>query len=225
MGNKQFEHLERNLRRKYPSNIYFHQKETLLSFDNGNLQELLEEKLLPDTRLIIEPKIDGFAISLHYESGNLIKAITRTGIDKTDEIKTIKNIPHRLTAKIDIQLRGELYGPNLTRTQSQSLAAGHLRMKDPTGKGLFFCALQIFNVDLNHFSQLKELEKLGFEIPENETTNRTCHVDLYVELWKEGKLFQKYPTDGIVIIVNSRKLQKQLGANSESPNWAYVIKS
>ena len=224
VSDKKFDHLEANLRRIDPNNSYFHQRRTLPSLDNGNYQEWLEEKILPDTRLIIEPKIDGVAIALSYEEGRLVKAITRKGIDKTESIKTIKNIPHRLPTHIDIQLRGELYGPNLSGSKSQALAAGHLRKKVPTGKGLSFCAFQIFNTELNHSSQLIELQQLGVEIPESETTNRTSQVDLYVQLWKEGKLFKQYPTDGIVIKINSRKLQKQLGENSVCPNWAFAVK-
>ena len=84
--------------------------------------------------------------------------------------------------------------------------------------------LTTFNNDHNHSSQLIELQQLGFEIPESETTNRTSQVDLYVQMWKEGKLFKQYPTDGIVIKINSRKLQKQLGENSVCPNWAFAVK-
>ena len=224
MSDKPFDHLEANLRRVDLHNSYFHQKRVLLRIDNGDYQEWLEEKILPNTRLIIEPKIDGVAIALDYEAGTLVKAISRKGQNKTDVIKTIRNIPLRLPIKIDIQIRGELYWPNLICSKSQILSERNLRKKIPTGVGLRFCAFQIFNTDLNHSIQLVELKQLDFEIPESETTKRTSQVDLYVQLWKEGKLFKQYPTDGLVIKVNSRKLQKQLGENNVYSNWAYAVK-
>ena len=104
---------------------------------------------------------------------------------------------------------------------SKSLVAGYLRKKVYIGKGLSFCAFQIFSTNLNHSSQLTELEQLGFEIPESETTNWTSQVDLYVQLWKERKLFHQYPTDGIVIKVNSRKFQKQLVETSYVSNLGF----
>ena len=223
MSKKQFYHLKANLRRIDPKNSFINQGRNLLSIDNGNYKEWLEEKILPDTRLIIEPKIDGCAIALSYVAGVLVKAINRKGKDKTEAIKRIKNIPYRLPVDISIQLRGELYDPNSRGTTSKSLVAGYLRKKVHIGKGLSFCAFQIFSTNLNHSSQLKELEQLGFKIPEFEITNRTSQVDLYLQLWKEGKLFQQYPTDGIVIKVNSRKFQKQLGETSNYQNWAYAV--
>ena len=162
---------------------------------------------------------------LSYEKGVLKKAISKQGTDKTEAIRTIKNIPLQLPIEEDIQIRGELYGPGLEPARSQRLAAGHLRKKVPTGEGLAFCAFQILNSDLNHSIQLLELEKLGFEIPESEFTKfSTSEVELYRKLWLQRKLFNNYPTDGIVVKVNSRRLQKQLGENSVCPNWALAIK-
>ena len=223
MTDKKFDHLEANLNRVDPASSYFHQKRKLLSLNHGNHQDWLEERILSDTRLIIEPKIDGVSIALSYEYGALVKVISRKEKDKTENIKIIKNMPHQLPVKIDIQIRGELYAPNLKRAKSQALATEHLRKNFPSGEGLAFCAFQIFNTDLNHYSQLLALDQLGFEIPESETIKSTSQVDLYVQLWKEKKLFEQYPNDGLVLKVNSRKLQKRLGENSVSPNWAYAV--
>ena len=66
------------------------------------------------------------------------------------------------------------------------------------------------NLTINYFSSLQVLERLGFEIPETEFTNYTSDVEQYRAFWKEGNLFTNYPTDGIVLTFNSRKLQKQL---------------
>ena len=87
-----------------------------------------------------------------------------------------------------------------------------------------FCSFQILNGELNYYSSLEVLKKLGFEIPAAEHTN-PAGIEMYRQFWKEGKLFSNYPTDGIVLTVNSRKLQKQLeNKYSTCPEWQYAIK-
>ena len=176
VSDRQFDQLENNLRRIDPKNDYFNQKLVLPSLDNGRLNEFLEN-LLPDTRLIVTPKIDGCAIALQYKNGSLIKAISRKGKDVTAALKTVKNIPHSISTKATLHVRGELFAPELEPARSKRLAAGLLRKKDPDGKGLAFCAFQIFNGELNYYSSLEVLQKLGFEVPEAEHTNFTSDVD------------------------------------------------
>ena len=69
---------------------------------------------------------------------------------------------------------------------------------------------EILNSELNKHSQLIQLKKLGFEVPEHKFTNFISEVHIYRKLWLEGKLFSSYPMDGIVLTANSRKFQKQL---------------
>jgi len=209
ISDQEFDSLVRNLKRIDPNNSYFHQNKVLPSMGNGNYEEFLET-LLPDSRLIITPKIDGCAVGLYYCKGKLVKGITRKGKNKTEALKTIKNIPQKLPINVDIQLRGELYGHGLSNTKSQALAGGHLRKKFPTGDGLSFCSFEILNSELNKHSQLLQLKKLGFEVPEHKFTNFISEVHIYRKLWLEGKLFSSYPMDGIVLTANSRKFQKQL---------------
>ena len=66
-----------------------------------------------------------------------------------------------------IEIRGELYGPNLSRTKSQALAAGHLRKKMPTGMGLSFVAYEILGSTRDEIEDIKKLESWFFEIPLN----------------------------------------------------------
>ncbi len=120
ISDQEFDSLVRNLKRIDPKNSYFHQNKVLPSMGNGNYEEFLET-LLPDTRLIFTPKIDGCAVGLMYTKGKLVKAITRKGKNKIEALKTIKNIPHKLPINIDIQIRGELYGHGLIPTKSQAL--------------------------------------------------------------------------------------------------------
>ena len=220
----EFDQLENNLRRIAPEEDYFNQKLVLPSLGKGREDEFLE-KLLPNTRLIIAPKIDGCTIALSYQDGTLKKAISRKGKDVTNAIKTVKNIPKSISTRSTLLVRGELFGRGLSPANSQRQAAVLLRKRFPDGQRLSFCSFQILNAELNYFSSLQVLEKLGFEIPETEFTNYTSDVKQYRSFWKEGKLFTNYPTDGIVLTVNSRKLQKQLeNRYSTSPEWQYAIK-
>ena len=107
-----FDKLENNLRRIDPKNDYFNQKLVLPSLENGRANEFLEN-LLPDTRLIITPKIDGCAIALQYENGSLIKAISRKGKDVTAAVKTVNNIPTQST----IHVRGGTLWPYIGASQ------------------------------------------------------------------------------------------------------------
>ena len=87
---KQFDQLEKNLLRIDPDCDYFTNKKSLPlpSLKKNSIDEFLEG-LLPDTRLLIEPKIDGIAIALQYRDGNLEKSISRKGIDVTNKIAEI----------------------------------------------------------------------------------------------------------------------------------------
>ena len=93
----------------------------------------------------------------------------------------------------------------------------------PQIKRFRFCAFQIFHCNINHFQSLQELKNLNFEIPQTQFTQLISDIEIYLQCWKEGKLFKNYPTSGIVLKINSRKLQKYLGENNLSINWAYSI--
>ena len=84
---KKFDQLERNLLRIDPKCDYFNNKKSLPlpSLPKDNLEEFLEG-LLPNTRIIVEPKIDGCALAISYKDGKLEKAISRKGIDVSEKI-------------------------------------------------------------------------------------------------------------------------------------------
>tara|TARA_Y100001968_G_scaffold216603_1_gene199340 strand:- start:826 stop:1539 length:714 start_codon:yes stop_codon:yes gene_type:complete len=205
-----FDQLERNLRRIDQKNNYLNQKMVLPLIGKGRKDEFLE-RILPDTKLIIAPNIVGCSILLSYENGFFKKAVSSIGKEVCNGILKVKNIPKCISCRSIIHIRGELFGRGLSPENSEKLSVGFLKEKNLDGKGLSFCAYQILNGELNYFSSLQILEKLGFEIPETETTKYISDVEQYKIFWKEGKLFSEYPTDGIVLTVNSRKLQKQLG--------------
>ncbi|KGF97607.1 DNA ligase [Prochlorococcus marinus str. MIT 9302] len=225
---KQFDQLERNLLRIDPNCDYFANKKALPlpSLPKDNIEEFLEG-LLPDTRLIIEPKIDGCAIALQYQNGNLEKCITRKGLDVTSKIKAIPDVPSTVKVQGLFQVRGELFNPSEYErpTYSQRQAGGYLRSRDSKSDHLSFCSFQIINGKLNQHDSLKYLKKLGFTIPEYKSCNFTSQVQIYRQQWANKKLFNNYPTDGIVVKINSRKLQlireKSYGTY---PFWQTAIK-
>ena len=182
--------------------------------------------LLVDTRLLIEPKIDGCAIALQYRNGILEKAITRKGADVTSKLIKIQDIPNNFPVRGILQVRGELYAPNQHPNTSQRTASGFIRAKEGFSESLSFCAFQIINSKLNQYESKKNLSRLGFTIPQDISCNFTSQVQVFRKQWLEGKLFRKYPTDGIVVKINSRKLQlMREKSNLDYPYWQVAIKS
>ena len=228
MKNNVFTRLESNLRRDKNIHSVLGQKYyegRLTGLDYGNYKTWLEQKLLPNTRLIIEPKIQGTAIVLTYEKGYLKKAINKRGLDKTFDVSQIKNVPTKIPVVPTIRIRGQIYYHFTSTGNAKTLALKESNLLLPKDKEISFASFQILNVDLNQYSQLQELYKLGFQIPPNEYTRfSTSEVEIFVDLWKDKKIFSEIPNNGIVLKVNSRKFQKELGENISYPYWAYAIK-
>ncbi len=233
MGNalitdQQFDKLEANLYKVAPQANYFNKKSKLPlpSLPKNQIEEFLKG-LLNDTRLIIEPKIDGCAIALQYIEGKLVKAISRKGDDVTNKIKNILDVPTKIKIKGLFQVRGELYNPseNEQPSYSQKQAGAYLRAADSKSDLLSFCSFQIINGRLNEHDSLQYLKKLGFTIPEYKSLSFTTQVEMYRKQWLDKKLFNNYPTDGIVVKINSRKLQL-IREKSFGPHtfWQMAIK-
>jgi len=204
----EFDKLERNLERIDPKYNYFIAKNKLFlpSLPKNRMGEFLEG-LLPRTKLLIEPKIDGCAIALQYKDGKLEKSINREGIDVTNKIIKVQNIPKQLAISGLFQVRGELYTPNRASNFSKRIAIEFLRAKEGIRKDLSFCSFQILNTRLNQSEAKKFLKKLGFSTTHDIYCNFTSQVQILREKWANGQLFAHYPTDGIVVKINSRKLQ------------------
>ena len=135
---------------------------------------------------------------------------------------SLKNIPKSLPIKKRIEIRGVLYDDKNTSNKNCETEFIEIQNCTPHLKRLRFCAFQIFHCNINHFQSLQELKHLNFEIPQTQFTNFISDIDIYLQCWKEGKLFKSYPTNGIVLKINSRKLQKYLGENNLSIHWAYA---
>ena len=228
ISDAQFDQLEKNLERINPKSDYFIAKNNLIlpSLPKDQLKEFLDG-LLNKTRLVIEPKIDGCAIGLQYQDGVLTKAISRKGKDVTNKLRAIPDIPNEIKVKGLFQVRGELFAPSEYErpSYSQRQASGYLRAAESKSDHLSFCCFQILNGKINQYDSLVYLKKLGFTIPENHFCNYTSGVEMFRQNWLDKKLFANYPTDGIVVKINSRKLQllreKSYGCY---PFWQMAIK-
>ncbi len=220
-----FKQLEKLFITADPKFDYFNKRNNRLlpNLAKKNYKEFLES-LLPKTRLSIQPKIDGCAIAIRYINGNFNKAITKKGFDVSSKIKQIKNVPDCIPIKRDFQIRGELYATNQVAGISQRITRKYLNNKKRIGESFSFCCFQILNGRLNQYETLNYLKKCGFSTPDSYFTNHTSEIQIYKKNWLERKIFAKYPTNGIVIKINSRKLQlireKSLSQNNE---WQYAI--
>ena len=121
-------------------------------------------------------------------------------------------------------IRDRLYAFNEHAPKSQRIAAAQLRRIQPECHLLSFMAFQILNSQNDHKENLQTLSQLDFNILPNVEANsydeiKKCHND-----WLDGKFFEHLPTDGIVVKVNSRSIQKQLGQSTKCPHWAFALK-
>ncbi len=222
---KKFDRLVRNLERISQVNSVFSYKsgrKAFLSLGQGNISEWLD-KFLPNTRIILEPKIIGSSFGIQYIDGKLNRAINEVSEDITEIAMSVKNIPKNLPFKKRIEILGVLYDYQNTTNKNNNKEFIGIQNSKILTKNHRFCAFQILHCNINHFQSLKELNQLSFEIPETQFTNFISDIEIYLQCWKDGKLFKRYPTNGIVLKINSRKLQKHLGENNLTINWAYTI--
>ena len=163
---------------------------------------------------------------LKYVNGKLGKATSRKGSNVKEKIKTIKTVPKEINIRSSFVVRGELFTEQEAPSYSQRIASGYLRSGDyqPNPK-ISFCSFQIINTRTNEYESLIYCRELGFTIPKFVEANRTSQVEVYRQAWLNGKLFNEYPTDGIVVKINSRKLQLlREKSNNCYPYWQMAIK-
>ncbi len=230
------------------SNTY--SKEELVEFD------IRIRKLIPEVTFdyILEPKIDGVAISLRYENGELARAVTRgdgtTGDDVTSNIRTIKSIPLKLSDMMPpavLEVRGEIYmdiaGFNKLNEQRQdaglepfanprNACAGSLKMLDPREvatrplDAIFYATGELDGVSFDtHEQMLLSLKNYGLRITPNYWLNRSIQ-EILDQLDELENLRSQFPfeMDGGVIKVNERNLYEDLGYTAKSPRWAVAYK-
>ena len=230
------------------SNTY--NKDELIKFDER------VKKLINDSECdyIIEPKIDGVAISIRYENGYLIHAATRgdgiTGDDVTENIKTIKSIPLKLlgdNVPSILEVRGEIF---LNKNKFEDLnkkrikegkepfanprnaCAGSLKLLDPKEVSMRPLDAIFYNLGEHTINEIgthhKLLEKLkNYGIKVSPYYKKIRRFDLLLQNLDElQNLSKEFPfeIDGAVIKVNELSLHSVLGETSKSPRWAVAFK-
>ncbi|MEP5365707.1 MAG: NAD-dependent DNA ligase LigA [Reichenbachiella sp.] len=236
---------------KYPmlslANTY--SPEELKDFD-GRVSKGLEGE---SYEYVCELKFDGVALSLTYEKGELIRAVTRgdgtKGDDVTANAKTIRSIPLSLAAKDvpeSFEVRGEVFMPNSVFEElnkqkvadgeeplanPRNTASGTLKMQDSSvvASRKLDCYLYSLMTDRNavptHFDAVESLAKWGFNVsPTYKKCKSINEVLEYIALWEEKRHELQVETDGIVIKVNSLKQQNDLGFTAKNPRWAIAYK-
>jgi DNA ligase (NAD+) len=202
---------------------------------------------------VCESKFDGASISITYKNGVLFRAVTRgdgnKGDDVTSNVKTIKTVPLKISGKdipAEFVIRGEILMPravfnklNEERLKNglvpfanpRNSAAGTLKLLDPrivASRSLdcmvYFLLAEKLPYD-NHFDNLKEAARWGFNVAESIRLCRNIdEVIQFISYWETERKNLPYDTDGVVIKVNSLSLQKELGFTAKSPRWAIAYK-
>lgn len=221
-------------------------KEDIIAFDN-RVQKLVGHPV----SYCCELKIDGLSISLKYENGIFVEGATRgdgtVGENITENLRTVKSIPLRLSEAISVTVRGECYMPkssfvklNQRREEEgqdvfanpRNAAAGSLRQLDP--KVTAHRQLSTFLYTVADFGPLtattqagaiQELADIGFRVnQEYRVCDSIDEIWDYIEEFHHKRTELPYEIDGIVIKVNDFELQERLGFTVKAPRWATAYK-
>ncbi|MGZ0052004.1 NAD-dependent DNA ligase LigA [Brevibacillus gelatini] len=202
-------------------------------------------------RYVAELKIDGLAVSLHYENGMFVRGATRgdgtIGEDITQNLKTIRSIPLKLTRPLTLEVRGEAYMPKaafekLNREREErgeplfanprNSAAGSLRQLDPKIAASRQLDTFIYSIGElqgetveSHSEGLELLESLGFKVnKERRVFDDIEELLAFIDSWTQKRPSLPYEIDGMVIKVDSYAQQEELGYTAKSPRWAIAYK-
>lgn len=201
---------------------------------------------------VAEPKFDGLSVALEYRDGVFVRGSTRgdgvTGEDVTENIRTIRTVPKRLTEPVPfLEVRGEVYMSDasferLCERQElleekpfknpRNAAAGSLRQKDPritAGRELdifVFNVQQIVGEELSrHDQSLERMKELGFTVPPTYFKSKDIEeiIGFIRKIGEERGQFD-YPIDGAVVKVNDLAQREELGSTAKFPRWAEAFK-
>ncbi|MBR2025993.1 MAG: NAD-dependent DNA ligase LigA [Alistipes sp.] len=204
------------------------------------------------TEFVCELKFDGTAISLTYENGRLVRAVTRgdgeSGDDVTANVRTIGSIPLTLTGDYpaEFEIRGEIFMPyaSFDRLNAEREAAGEQLFANPRNaaagtlkqqqssivakRGLDCTLYQIASRELpftSHWEALEAARSWGFKVSKHARICRSAEdIRQYIEYWDKARKELPFPTDGVVIKVNDFAKRRRLGFTSKSPRWAVAYK-
>jgi DNA ligase (NAD+) len=225
--------------------------EDLKSFD-GRIKRFLSRT--DDFEYICEPKLDGVAIALTYQHGKLVRGATRgdgtTGEDITQNVRTIKTIPLQLQSNSPdrLEVRGEIYMEleafrklnqqrreegESTYANPRNLTAGSLRQLDSqltAARPLTISCYGIGDISEDtaktHLELLEALQRWGLKV-NLETVSVAKNIDDVIARYSELQQLRDqlpYEIDGMVVKVNDRQLQRELGEKSRTPRWAIACK-
>lgn len=205
-------------------------------------------------QLCCEMKFDGLSISLHYEKGKLVRAVTRgdgvQGDDVTENVRTIRSIPLVLPEETDypeeFEIRGEVLMPfssfeKLNRERAErgeplfanprNAASGTLKSKDSrvvAERQLDAYLYYLLGEDIpcqSHYENLQLARRWGFKVSDAmQLTGSLDEVFAYINHWNEARHSLPFATDGIVLKVNDLSQQRSLGLTAKSPRWAIAYK-
>lgn len=212
-------------------------------------QQLMGE----DFSIVGEMKFDGTSISLIYENGRLVRAVTRGDGEKgdvvTDNVKTIRSIPLQLSGEgypQMFEIRGEIVLPweafdrlNEERAKNEeplfanprNAASGTLKMQNSAevarrGLDAYFYYMLGENLPCdNHYDNMVKAREWGFKVSDVMTRLDSIEkVDEFINHWDEARKELPVATDGLVFKVNSLRQQLNLGFTAKSPRWAIAYK-
>lgn len=220
-------------------------EDEIIRFD----ERIKKEGYIPE--YVCELKIDGLGVDLVYENGLLVRGATRgdgvVGEDITSNVKTIKDIPLRLTKPVSIEVRGEIYinKKELLRINKErqekgqeiyqncrNLAAGSVRQLDSKitasrklNNFIYHLPNPIDYQIYRHSDVLDYMSELGFRVnPLRKTCKNVKEVIEFIDEMTKKREELAYDIDGIVIKVNDIRMQENLGYTAKSPKWATAYK-
>lgn len=212
----------------------------------------VKKSLNEDFEICCELKYDGTSISLTYENGKLVRAVTRgdgeKGDDVTDNVKTIRSIPLVLHGNYppSFEIRGEILMPwtvfeELNREKElreeplfanpRNAASGTLKLQNSSVVAsrkldayLYYLLGENIPSD-GHYENLQMAAEWGFKIsPHMKKVHTLEEVFAFIKYWDTERKNLPVATDGIVLKVNSARQQKHLGFTAKSPRWAIAYK-
>ncbi len=221
--------------------------------DLREFDDRIRKAIGDDFEYVCELKFDGLSMSLTYEEGKLVKAVTRgdgtKGDDVTTNIRTIKRIPQKLKTggyPDNFEIRGEIFmhraaferlnnerisNNEVPYANPRNFAAGTIKLQDSAevARRPLDCFLYFLYTGKRffktHWESLEAVKDWGFHVCEH---NKLCsNIDEalgFIHYWEKNRFNLSYDIDGIVLKVNSYAQQDELGFTAKSPRWAIAYK-